>query len=163
MGEIDPAAPPQKPSLLTRIVGSGLGTGYAPIASGTVGSALAIAVYSIPGFDHPAVLLPLTVLLFAWGIPVAERMETYYGPDPAEVTVDEVVGQWIAVLFLPQSVTLIVAAFLLFRVFDIMKPTPARRFDRMRGGFGIMMDDVIAGIYANVVLQVVHFLGLLPT
>ncbi len=147
---------------MTRVVGSALGTGYSPIASGTVGSALAIALYAIPGVSDPAVLLTLTVLLFIAGLRAAGQMETFYGPDPSEVTVDEVVGQWIALLFLPSSAVTIIAAFFLFRIFDIIKPPPALRFDRMPGGFGIMMDDVIAGIYANVVLQVVHALGLLP-
>ncbi|MEK6651117.1 MAG: phosphatidylglycerophosphatase A [Bacteroidota bacterium] len=156
---VTPSAP-AKPSLLTRIVGSALGTGYAPIASGTVASALAMAWYAIPGVEMPILLLPMTVGLFFWGVRVAERMEAYYGPDPAEVTVDEVVGQWITVLFLPKSVVLMVAGFFLFRIFDIIKPYPARRFDRQRGGYAIMMDDVVAGIYANLVLQAAYALGL---
>jgi phosphatidylglycerophosphatase A len=154
------SAAPAKPSLVTRLVGSALGTGYAPIASGTVASALAMAWYALPGVETPVLLLPMTIGLFLWGVRVAERMEAYYGPDPAEVTVDEVVGQWIAVLFLPKSVGLMVAAFFLFRIFDIMKPFPARRFDRRRGGVAIMMDDVVAGIYANLVLQAAHAFGL---
>lgn len=159
----EPATPPApaKPSLLTRLVGSTLGAGYAPIASGTVGSALAMAWYAIPGAEMPALLLPMTIGLFFWGVRIAEQMEAYYGPDPAEVTVDEVVGQWITVLFLPKSLALMVAGFLLFRIFDIIKPFPARRFDRRRGGYAIMMDDVVAGIYANLVLQAAHALGFL--
>lgn len=162
MADQDGTSLPQRPSLLTRLVGSALGTGYAPIASGTVGSALAIAIYLIPGFQEPAVLLSLTVIFFFLGLRAAGRMEAFYGPDPSEVTIDEVVGQWIALLFLPSSLATVLAAFFLFRLFDIIKPPPALRFDRMPGGFGIMMDDVIAGIYANIVLQLVHALGLLP-
>lgn len=122
-----------------------------------------MAWYAIPGAEMPALLLPMTVGLFFWGVRVAERMEAYYGPDPAEVTVDEVVGQWITVLFLPKSLELMIAGFLLFRIFDIIKPFPARRFDRRRGGYAIMMDDVVAGVYANLVLQAAHALGLLST
>lgn len=134
-------------------VGSGLGTGYAPIASGTFGSALAVAWCFIPGTTHVAVLLPMVALLLIIGARIAERMEAFYGPDPAEVTVDEVVGQWITFLFLPVSTPLLIAGFFLFRFFDIVKPYPARKIDRRRGGWPIMLDDVVAGVYANLVLQ----------
>jgi phosphatidylglycerophosphatase A len=150
---------PVKPPAWVRWIGSALGTGYAPIASGTVGSALAVAWCFIPGAASTDVLLPLSVLLFFVGAKVADRMETYYGPDPAEVTIDEVVGQWITYLFLPASVGLLIAGFFLFRLFDIIKPYPARRFDRRRGGWMIMLDDVVAGIYANLVLQGAVWLG----
>jgi phosphatidylglycerophosphatase A len=140
-------------------LGSALGTGYAPIASGTFGSALAVAWCFIPGVSQPAVLLPLVILLLYLGAKAADRMEAYYGPDPAEVTVDEVVGQWITFLFLPISTPLLIAGFFLFRIFDIIKPYPARRFDRHRGGWPIMLDDVVAGIYANLVLRAAVVVG----
>ncbi len=143
-----------RPSLLVRAVGSGLGSGYAPVASGTVASALAALIYLIPGCERPAVLLPLIAITFAVGVPLATVMERHYGHDPAEVTIDEMVGMWISFLFLPKTLPVIASAFLLFRVSDIVKPYPARVFDRMSGGFGIMMDDVVAAIYANAVLQV---------
>ena len=72
-----------------------------------------------------------------------------------KVVVDEAVGMWIAVAFLPKIWWVALAAFFLFRLFDIVKPAPARQFDRMRGGGGIMMDDVIACLYANIVMQIV--------
>lgn len=151
--------PPVKPSRLVLALGSGLGTGYAPIASGTFGSALAVAWCFIPGAAQLGVLLPLVVGLLFLGAKAAERMEAYYGPDPAEVTVDEVVGQWITFLFLPISTPLLIAGFFLFRIFDIIKPYPARRIDRRRGGWPIMLDDVVAGVYANLVLQLAVNIG----
>ena len=81
-------------------------------------------------------------------------MERRYGHDPAEVTIDEVVGMWISLFLLPKKILVALAAFVLFRLLDIIKPPISRRFDRMHGGVGIMMDDVIAGIYANVILQI---------
>ena len=72
--------------------------------------------------------------------------------DPSFVVLDEVAGQWIALIGAATRPSLWLLAFLLFRVFDIVKPPPARQFDRMRGGFGIMMDDVAAGIYAMVLV-----------
>ena len=80
-------------------------------------------------------------------------MERYYGDDPSEVTIDEVVGMWISLFLLPKKIFVVIAAFFLFRIFDIIKPFPARKFDDMHGGFGIMMDDVIAGMYTNIILQ----------
>ena len=81
-------------------------------------------------------------------------MEKRYGHDPAEVTIDEVLGMWVSLLLLPKKIIIIIAAFFIFRFFDIIKPFPARKFDAMHGGLGIMMDDVIAGIYANIILQI---------
>ena len=81
-------------------------------------------------------------------------MEQRYGHDPAEVTIDEVVGMWISLFLLPKKIFIVIAAFFVFRFFDIIKPFPARKFDKMHGGFGIMMDDVIAGIYTNIILQI---------
>ena len=80
-------------------------------------------------------------------------MEQRYGHDPAEVTIDEVVGMWISLVLLPKKILIVITAFFAFRFFDIIKPFPARKFDNMNGGFGIMMDDVIAGIYANIILR----------
>jgi phosphatidylglycerophosphatase A len=160
MTEPNPTAVPLRPSRAVLLLGSALGTGYAPIASGTFGSALAVAWCLIPHATHPGVLLPLTLVLLFLGARAAEKMEAYYGPDPAEVTVDEVVGQWITFLFLPVSIPLLIAGFFLFRFFDIVKPYPARVIDRRRGGWPIMLDDVVAGVYANLVLQIAVSLGI---
>ncbi len=161
MSDPSPSSAPAKPSRLVLALGSALGTGYAPIASGTFGSALAVAWCFIPGAASTGALIPLIIILLVIGARAAEQMEAYYGPDPAEVTVDEVVGQWITFLFLPISAPLLVAGFFIFRIFDIIKPYPARRIDRHRGGWPIMLDDVVAGIYANLVLQAAVWVGVL--
>jgi phosphatidylglycerophosphatase A len=137
------------PNVFVRAIGSAFFTGYAPFASGTVGSALALAVYFIPGFDGPYVIMPAMVGGFLLGAKVGDLMEAHYGHDPAEVTIDEVVGMWLALFLLPKSLFVAAVAFVLFRAFDIVKPYPAKLFDRQAGGFGIMMDDVVAGFYAN--------------
>ncbi len=141
------------PTLHVRLFASGLGTGYAPGASGTFGSLIGMLVYLIPGFENPIVLVAAIVVTYGLGIPAARRMEQHYGHDPAEVTIDEVLGMWVTLLFIPKTIALTVAAFFAFRVMDIIKPFPARRIDSMRGGFGIMTDDVVAGVYANILLQ----------
>jgi phosphatidylglycerophosphatase A len=145
------------PPFVVRLLAGGFFTGYAPVASGTVGSALAVAIYwLIPGMDAWQVLLPVSLLSLVAGMPLATRMERHYGEDPSEVVLDEMAGMWIALLFVPKIWYLVLAAFLLFRFFDIVKPPPARQFDRMKGGFGIMMDDAAAGVYANLVVQIIR-------
>jgi phosphatidylglycerophosphatase A len=143
-----------EPSFTTKLFASALFSGYSPIASGTVGSAVALAVYFIPGFESFLIIGTTILIVFILGMKAANTMEQRYGHDPAEVTIDEVVGMWISLFLLPKKIFIIIAAFVTFRFFDIVKPFPARKFDTMRGGFGIMMDDVIAGIYANIILQI---------
>jgi phosphatidylglycerophosphatase A len=143
-----------EPSLATKLFASALFSGYSPIASGTMGSAVALAFYFIPGFESIAIIGTSILIVFTFGIKAATIMERRYGHDPAEVTIDEVVGMWISLFLLPKKILVALAAFVLFRLLDIIKPPISRHFDRMHGGVGIMMDDVIAGIYANVLLQI---------
>jgi phosphatidylglycerophosphatase A len=140
-------------SFVTKAFASGLFSGFSPAASGTVGSAVALALYSIPGFEIPYVLLPLCVLVFFLGVKASDAMEKVYGHDPAEVTIDEVLGMWISLLFLPKTLVVAGLAFFIFRILDIIKPFPARRLDNTKGGSGIMLDDVVSGAYTNLVLQ----------
>jgi phosphatidylglycerophosphatase A len=90
---------------------------------------------------------------FVIGTLASAKMEVVYGEDPPIVVIDEFVGMWISLLWLPKSIVLSFIAFVLFRLFDIFKPPPARQLEALRNGFGIMLDDVAAGIYANMVLQ----------
>jgi phosphatidylglycerophosphatase A len=144
-----------EPSLPIKLFASGLYTGYVPAASGTLGSAVAVAFYFIPGFESPVILSFILLLVFGLGVKASSIMEKRYGHDPAEVTIDEVVGMWITLFLLPKTLLVVLAAFFVFRFFDIVKPFPARTFDTMHGGFGIMMDDVVSGIYANITMQIV--------
>ena len=138
---------------LTKAFASGLFSGFSPVASGTVGSAVGLAFYSIPGFENPTILLPLSLLVLALGIRASNAMEKVYGHDPGEVTIDEVLGMWISLLFLPKTILVAALAFFIFRILDIVKPFPARRFDNLRGGSGIMLDDVVSAVYTNLLLQ----------
>ncbi len=146
----------QSPSVgfLTKAFASGLYSGFFPVASGTVGSAVGLLIYWIPGFENPFVLLPVSLLVLVLGIKASNVMEKVYGEDPSEVTIDEVLGMWISLAFLPKKILVAALAFLLFRIFDIVKPYPARRFDNLHGGAGVMLDDVVSAIYANLLLQI---------
>ena len=150
--EVTSIAP--EPPFFVKAFASGLFSGYSPIASGTVGSLVGLAFYFIPGFEHPYVIMPAAFFVFLVGIKTAESMEAFYGHDPAEVTIDEVLGMWMSLWLLPKSVIIAAIGFILFRIFDIVKPFPARRFDVLKGGVGIMLDDLVASAYANIVIHV---------
>jgi phosphatidylglycerophosphatase A len=93
------------------------------------------------------------VLLAGVGIWSASEAERHFGrTDPGYIVIDEVVGMLVTLAFLPVNATGILVAFLLFRVFDVVKPWPARRFERLHGGLGVMLDDVMAGVYAHLVM-----------
>ena len=139
--------------LLTRCVATGFFSGYAPIAPGTAGSAAALLFFLIPPFGQSAVLVPVTVVMFLLGAAAAGAAEKKLGHDPSPVTIDEVVGMWASLWFLPHTPVYIAAAFLLFRIFDIIKPFPARYFYTRPGGWNIMLDDVMAALYTNLILQ----------
>lgn len=143
-------------------IGTGLGAGFSPVAPGTAGSALAVALYiPLAAAGLPALAVAV-VLLFPVGVWAAGVCGERYGAhDHGRIVVDEVVGQFIALASFPASPGWLLAGFLLFRFFDISKPFPAGRIDRQwRTPFGVMFDDVVAGVYANLTLQVVRaFLG----
>jgi phosphatidylglycerophosphatase A len=139
--------------LFTRFIATGFFSGYSPVAPGTAGSAIALLFFLLPMFGRPEILVPATVIIFFLGGMAAEKAEHILGQDPSPVTVDEVAGMWLSLWFLPHSLPYIAAAFLLFRVFDIAKPFPASYFDNKSGGWNIMLDDVMAALYTNLLLQ----------
>ncbi|HXU90852.1 MAG TPA: phosphatidylglycerophosphatase A [Methylomirabilota bacterium] len=128
------------------------GVGYAPVAPGTVASALTVVVLGLvappPG---PLLLFVIVVIVVGtWAAHDAER--SLGGKDPGVIVIDEVAGMALSVLTLPLTPLVLLAGFLLFRVFDIVKPYPANALQRLRGGVGVMLDDLVAGLYALVLL-----------
>ena len=141
-------------NLFEKILGSGFFTGYIPIASGTCGSLAALLIYFIPGFEKLQIILPVTFLTFAIGVYIAEKFEKTYGKDPSECTVDEMVGTWIALLLLPKTIGIALTSFFIWRVLDIIKPAPARQSENLKGGWGIMIDDIISGFYTFIIMHI---------
>ena len=129
--------------------------GYFPIAPGTVGSAAGLVVYLIVWWTQsPIVEVALIAATFAAGTWAATHAERFFGGiDPGPVVIDEVLGMLVTLAFLPVGWSGALAGFFLFRVFDIIKPYPANRLEKFHGGFGIMADDAMAGIYANLALR----------
>lgn len=143
------------------IFSSGFYTGFAPVASGTFGSAFALLFLLIPGFTNLNFFLPVILLSFILGIWTSNKMIKRYGDDPSVVVIDEVVGMWITILissFISFGFLSIIIGFFLFRLFDIIKLYPASYFDKMKNGIGIMMDDVIAGVYGGVATSILLIL-----
>jgi phosphatidylglycerophosphatase A len=149
-----------KINLFEKFIGSGFFTGYSPVASGTVGSLAAIIIYLIPGFEQLFIIIPATIFFMIYGIYLGNKFEAEYGKDPSQCTVDEVVGTWISLIALPKTLWIVIAAFFLWRILDIIKPPPARNLEQLKGGLGIMIDDVISGIYTLIIMHsVVYLLG----
>ncbi len=136
------------------LVATGLGSGFSPIAPGTAGSLVAviIAYFLLP--TRPVMLPLLSVIFFFVGTHAAFFVAQEVGKeDPQIVVIDEVVGMWIALWMVPHSLFAYSIAFLAFRLFDIWKPFPIKRLEAVPLGFGIMLDDVIAGFYGLIVTQ----------
>jgi phosphatidylglycerophosphatase A len=132
--------------------------GYFPIAPGTVGSAIGLLVYGLVWWTQSvAAEVSLIVILFAVGVWAGTSAERYFGGiDPGPIVLDEVVGMLITLAFIPVGWTGIVAGFVLFRIFDVLKPFPAARLEKLHGGLGVMADDAVAAVYANVSLRVLQ-------
>lgn len=132
---------------------TGFGVGYAPVAPGTFGSALGLLLWAVvptaPLWQAGAVAL--VFLVGVWSSGVTERH--YRSTDPGVVVIDEMLGMLVTLAFQPVTWKGAALAFLLFRAFDVLKPYPANRFERLHGGLGIMADDGMAGLYANMVMR----------
>ena len=127
--------------------------GYFPVAPATVGSAVVVAAawfLPLPRGNEAVAIIAGAALLAAWIAGVAEHE---LGHDAGPIVIDEFIGQWIALLFAPHRITVFVAAFVLFRIFDIWKPLGAHEAQALPGGWGVVADDVIAGLTALAALH----------
>jgi phosphatidylglycerophosphatase A len=150
------------------VAGTFLGAGLLRPGPGTWGSAAAALIWLAVGMGLHLNPWPLTWLTLAAalgalaiGIPAATRIERESGrEDPGHVVIDEVAGQWIALLHSRVNLSHLLAGFLFFRLFDIVKPWPARQLEGLQAGWGIMLDDVAAGVYALLLMQALqHWIG----
>ncbi len=140
---------------LARLVATAFGSGHSPFAPGTVGSAVALLLFWPLARLGWTWQLAASLGVLAVGTWAASRVAALVGrKDPGLVVVDEVVGQWITLLGLPFTVPVVLGGFVLFRIMDIVKPWPARALERLPSGWGIMADDVAAGVYAHLALRV---------
>jgi phosphatidylglycerophosphatase A len=143
--------------LFHKLISTCLGIGYIGKGAGTVAAvACCICWYLAWAGDYqplPSVIVTVAITLV--GIWSANVVSKIWGDDPARVVIDEVAGMCISLLFIPVNVIYLLSALILFRFFDIAKPLFIKKLEQLPGGWGIMFDDILAGIYANIVLQVV--------
>ncbi len=166
-GALGPAVPKHRRTLWAWSLGTFFGAGYLKPGPGTYGSVAATILWLLAGYvvhHNTQTLTWITVVgilvAVAVGIPAATRVARESGrPDPGFVVIDEVAGVWVALLFMPPLWPNALLALLLFRFFDILKPPPIRRFEALPEGTGIVVDDLVAGLFALVLGQI--FLHLL--
>ena len=142
------------PARIATFIATAAYVGFVPIAPGTFGSAVGLLIYAATSSAGTAMAeaAVLMAVLIA-GVWSADRVERELGKDPGAVVVDEVAGMLVTIAFLDVSVTGAIVAFLIFRVLDVIKPYPAGRLEHLHGGPGIMLDDVMAGVYGNLAMR----------
>lgn len=138
---------------LKYLIATGFGSGYSPYIPGTVGSFVALIIFILIPVGH-YIWLGICIVSFILGLWASSVVEKDQGKDPRIVVIDEFVGQWVALLFLPRIMWVFIAGFILFRILDIIKPFPAADMEDYEGAPGIMLDDIIAGIYTNMAIQI---------
>jgi len=145
-----------------RVLASGFGLGRSPRAPGTLGTLAGVPFALLWACLPPAGGLAVLLLAVPVGAYICDRAETADGTqDPGWIVFDEMVGFWVAVAWLPPGWGTYGAAFVLFRLFDILKPPPAGWVDRhLPGGWGILLDDVVAGVFTRLLLALAQGLGL---
>lgn len=148
-----------------KLTATALGAGYSPFAPGTMGAivgCLALWLFEkynlISTTSTPLLFIGLIVITTILGIIATDKLEADWGKDPSKVVLDEVIGMWITMMFVPLSFLNVLIGFVLFRFFDIAKPLGIRKLESLKGGVGVMADDILAGIYANIVLQIIIYI-----
>ena len=156
---------------LAKIIATSLGFGYAPFGPGTFGTALGLILYVLLAFTFNIVdtqgqslnlnfILIGLIIVFTWlGTWSARELELEWGHDPGKIVIDETIGVWITILFIPFSWINVLLAFVIFRFFDILKPLGIKAIDeKLHSPFSVMLDDIVAGIYSAITMQVIlHF------
>lgn len=138
---------------ITVFIASGAYVGYFPFASGTFGSLWGIFFYYLLFELQPLFYVLITLALFFFGVRISTRAEIIFGKkDDGRIVIDEIAGMMFSLIFIPKEIELIIAAFVLFRIFDILKPV--KKLENIEGGMGVMADDIFAGIITNIILQI---------
>lgn len=144
------------------------GVGYTPVAPGTAGALAGGVLFFLIGllltnsgldyFSIQIIFISITIAVMLIGVRSIKRLANIWGHDAQQIVIDEVVGVWIAMLFIPFTWLNYLLAFILFRIFDIVKPFFIKKIDKLKSSWSIMLDDVVAGVYANLVLQLFIYL-----
>lgn len=154
----------KKLPLLPTIIGTGFGSGFWPWGPGTAGALTGMLIWYALSFMLNstllfAVTLSCIVVFTIAGTWAVRRLSPFWGSDPQKVVIDEMVGVWVPLLAAPASdIWLALASFVLFRLFDILKPLGIRTLDRRKGAFYVMADDILAGVYSLIIIVAVQWI-----
>lgn len=154
----------KKLPLLPTIIGTGFGSGFWPWGPGTAGALTGMLIWYALSFMLNstllfAVTLSCIVVFTIAGTWAVRRLSPFWGSDPQKVVIDEMVGIWVPLLAVPASdIWLALASFVLFRLFDILKPLGIRTLDRRKGAFYVMADDILAGVYSLIIIVAVQWI-----
>jgi phosphatidylglycerophosphatase A len=140
------------------LLATGFGVGTSPIAPGTLGTLVAILIYYFLSEISPPLYEITLIGFFFLSVWVSENAERFFRKkDDQRIVIDEIIGFLTTMLWVPKTIRFVIIGFFLFRFFDILKPFPIRRLEKgFKGGFGVVLDDVLAGVYANIVLRLIY-------
>jgi phosphatidylglycerophosphatase A len=143
------------------ILATGFGVGYSPIAPGTAGTLITIPIYYFLSAIPSPIYETTLIAFFFLSVWISENAEIFFGKkDDPRIVIDEMMGFLITMIWLPKTTFFVITGFFLFRFFDILKPFPIRRIEqRWSGGYGVVLDDVLAGVYANIILQFIYLIA----
>lgn len=137
--------------LLSRLIATAFFSGYFPVAPGTVGSAVGVALFWLIPNRNPALLFSIIGAGFFLGVWAASQVENQTGiTDNGIIVIDEIIGVWVTLLGAGTDLKWLAIGFIIFRLFDILKPFPVRKLEALPKGWGVMLDDVGAGIYGAI-------------
>ncbi len=141
---------------IIRFLATGFFVGYSPFAPGTMGALVAFLLYAILPTSVTFYWVLILCLIIV-GTIICHQAEAILGRvDAPEIVIDEICGYFIAMAFLPKSLGLMIVGFIIYRLLDVVKIYPMKRFEIIAGGLGIMLDDIYAGVITNLVLHIIH-------
>ncbi len=144
---------------IIRIMASGLYLGYSPVAPGTMGSLLGVLIYLFL-YKYPDIFILVTICLFIIGFLVCGKAEKVFNKkDSKKIVIDEIASMCLVSLFLKPGWFMLIVGFLFFRFFDVAKPPPIRKVEKLSGSLGIMLDDIIAAVYTIIILFIIYLLS----
>lgn len=143
---------------IIKMVSSGLYAGYSPVAPGTIGSLLGVLIY-LQLISYPSLYILAVLLLFTLGFLICGKAEEIFGKkDSPKIVIDEVASMCLVYLFIKPTWFMLITGFILFRIFDIIKPPPARKLEKVSGSKGVMLDDLIAACYTIITLFAIYMI-----
>jgi len=143
---------------LIKLIATGFYTGFVPVAPGTAASILALIIYLLLPENHALYWMILIVLIIGGTIVSGEAEKMFKEKDSSCIVIDEICGYMLTMAFLPKNLHLAIIGFFLFRTLDIIKPSFVKEVEKLQGGIGIMLDDIVSGMICSLVLHIVHWI-----